>query len=202
MNLVQHLLVAERMRERLGWGAELRGQMLLGALAPDAHSLRPGMGRAALHPEPGEDHAEFVVRAIAPPGSLGDAGGRAFAASCVGHLVADGLLRGRACHLPPHAPSGFAEVPSCTTDTPGACFDAEAIARSLMRAPVVHWLEPLTPAMMDGKRWETLGRFPLKDATGIYVAVEPLATMAQYAADQALARMYDSEAGRLLVGEP
>jgi len=202
MNLVHHLLVAERMRARLGWGAELGGQMLLGALAPDAHSLRPGIGRAALHPEPGEDHAEFVVRALAPPGSLEDAAGRAFGASCVGHLVSDELLRGHAYHLPPHAPSGFAEIPRCTTDMPGMCFDADAIARCLMRAPVRHWLEPLAPEMIDAKRWETLGRFPLKGATGVYVVVEPLATVAQYAADQALARMYDSNEGRLLVGEP
>jgi len=202
MNLVQHLLVAERMRARLGWGAELRGQMLLGALAPDAHSLRPALGRAVLHPEPGEDHAAFVVRVIGSPGSLDDPGGRAFAASCVGHLVADELLRGHAYHLPPHAPSGFAHLSSRIADTPGMCFDAEAIARCLTRAPVRHWLDPLTPEMIDAKRWETLGREPLKGASGVYAVVEPLATMAQYAADQALTRMYDSEAGRLLVGEP
>ncbi len=202
MNLVHHLLVAERMRERLGWEAELRGQMLLGALAPDAHSLRPGMGRAALHPEPGEDHAAFVVRAIAPPGSLDVASGRAFAVSCVGHLVADELLRGHACHLPPHAPSGFAEAPASGPDAPGMHFDAEAVARCLMRASVLHWLEPLTPEMIDGKRWETLGRYPLSDAQGSYLVVEPLATVVRYAADQALMRMYDSEAGRRLLGEP
>lgn len=199
MNLVHHLVVAELLREQLGWGSELRAPMLLGAIAPDAHSLRPGMGRAALHPERGADLAQFVVQAIAPPHSLDTGAGRAFAVGCVSHLVADELTRPNRYHLPPHAPTGFVPVPAGTTGSPSPCLDVGEIVRCLTRAEVEHWLRPLTPEMIDAKRWETLGREPLRRGAGIFLIVEPLAAVADHCVVQTQIHLKSSPVGRSLL---
>ncbi len=200
MDLVHHLVVAELLRERLLWGAEVRAQTVLGARAPDAHSFAPEMGREPLHPAPGEDHAAFVLGALEPEDCLERPAARAFAVSCVAHLVADEITRERKYHLPPHAPPGFVPLADFARPAPGSCIDAQAISRSLMRAPVTCWLRPLTPEMIDRKRWEVLGRPPLDQGSGVFVVVEPLATVAQHCADEALIRLRGSGDGVLLLG--
>jgi len=200
MNLVHHLVVAEMLRERLLWPASLRGQMLLGAIVPDAHTEVAGLGRAHLHPAPGEDAVAMVLARIAPAHCLSRRPGRAFAVSCVGHLVADELTRTHTYHLPAHAPTGFLQVDRLEEHDLRPVFDMERLARSLMRAEVVCTLAPLRADALDHKRWELLGRHPLTGGRGTFVVVEPLATVARRCAEEALMRLYASDQGAELLG--
>jgi hypothetical protein len=68
MNLLHHLLVAEKLREKLHWPGSHRGQMLLGAIAPDAHSEVPGIGRSMFHPSPDQDLVATMLELAAPSG--------------------------------------------------------------------------------------------------------------------------------------
>lgn len=199
MNLVHHLIVADRLRDGLG-AACPRGPLLLGALTPDAHSLRPGLGRACVHPPDGGDHIGFVVGALEPPDALSSAAGRAFALGCICHLIADELTRTNRYHLPPHAPTGFMAMPPAARPSPQRTLDPAETTRVLMRARVEHWPRPLTPEMIDGKRWETLGRFPLSGGRGLMLIVEPLATVAVHCAEETLRRIHASEHAAALLG--
>ncbi len=110
MNLLHHLLVAENMRQKLLWPTSVRGPALLGAIAPDAHSEVPGVGRAGVHPRPNSDVVAEVFDRIDTSMCNNSTHGRAFAASVVSHLVADQLTRRHDYHLPAHAPTGFQPV--------------------------------------------------------------------------------------------
>lgn len=203
MNLVHHLIVADRLLDCLGASRFPRGPMLLGALTPDAHSLRPGLGRACVHPPDGDDHVGFVVGALEPADALRSADGRAFALGCICHLVADELTRSNRYHLPPYAPTGFMEVPHAARPLPRRIFDVPRTARTLMRARAEHWLRPLSPELIDGKRWETLGRYPLCSGRDLMIIVEPLATVAVHCALETLRRIHASpHVAALLGAEP
>jgi len=193
MNLVHHLIVADRLRERVGGARCPRGPLLLGALTPDAHSLQPGLGRACVHPPDGADHVGFVIGALEPPDALDSAAGRAFALGCICHLVADESTRTNRYHLPPHAPSGFMALPPAARPSPQRTLDVMETARLLMRARVHHWLRPLSDELIDGKRWETLGRFPFEGGRGLMLIVEPLAGVAAHCAGESLRRIHASE---------
>jgi len=175
MNLLHHLVVAEKLRTTLGWSPSLRGQMLLGAIAPDAHSEVPGIGRAMLHPRQGDR------------------------VSAIAHVVADQLTRRHDYHLPPHAPTGFQPIEGDDFDT-HFVIDVRAINRSLMRTSSEYSLGALPAAAIDRKRWEVLGRWPLTENHARYLIVEPLAGIARHCAGEALMRMFRSSAGAALVG--
>ncbi|MGC9318271.1 MAG: hypothetical protein ACP5KN_09580 [Armatimonadota bacterium] len=197
MDLMHHLVVTERLRENLGWSERRRGPMLLGTIGPDAHTEVPGVGREAMHP--GGDPVAAVMEMMAPPGCLDGDEGRGFAVSAIGHLIADTMTRRNRYHLPPHAPTGFAELEAPAEKLQAhRSFDAEAIARALMRAEVACWLQPLEPEAIDGKRWELLGRFPLHEG-GVFEVVEPLATVARLCAGRIAARLQSSQAAARLV---
>ncbi|MFP4248242.1 MAG: hypothetical protein ACLFU7_01210 [Armatimonadota bacterium] len=199
MNLLHHLVVAEKVRDTLGWSRSLRGQMLLGAIAPDAHSEVPGIGRSALHPRRGEDAVTFILKLTDRGRCPADASGRAFAVSAIAHVVADELTRRHDYHLPPHAPTGFQPIEGDALDG-HFVIDIRAITRSLMRAPSECSLGALSATAIDRKRWEVLGRWPLTEGHGSYLVVEPLAGLARHCANEALMRMFRSAAGAALLG--
>jgi hypothetical protein len=199
MNLLHHLVVAEKLRTTLGWSPSLRGQMLLGAIAPDAHSEVPGIGRAMLHPRQGDSAVTFILKLAEQGGIPDNARSRAFVVSAIAHVVADQLTRRHDYHLPPHAPTGFQPIEGDDFDT-YFVIDVRAINRSLMRTSSEYSLGALPAAAIDRKRWEVLGRWPLTEKHGRYLIVEPLAGLARHCAGEALMRMFRSSAGAALVG--
>ncbi len=192
MNLVHHLIVAERLRELLQWPHAMRGPMLLGAIAPDAHTDAPGIDRQSTH-RTNEEPIEAVISALRPEGCLETPAGRAFAVSAIGHLVADRMTRSNRYHLPPHAPGGFVAADETEGVPQRAIFEARGVSRILMRARVDCWLDPLTPDAIDRKRWEILGRYPLRDADGDVVVVEPLLTIVGLAAARTASAIHGSD---------
>ena len=196
MNLLHHMLVSESVRCSLLWPCKLRGQMLLGAIAPDAHTEVPGLGREMLHPT--ADIVESVLD-IAEPLNMRRERCRAFVVSVIAHLVADELTRPHRYHLPPHAPAGFLPVPDTEAGAPNV-LDLEPITRSLIRAKSKCALGPLEPAAIDRKRWEVLGRWPLTEGEGHFLVVEPLAAVVDECAAETLERLYHSEQGAALLG--
>jgi hypothetical protein len=199
MNLLHHLVVAETLREKLLWSGSLRGQMLLGAVAPDAHSEVPGVGRSLFHPKPGEDVVSTMLALAAPTGCPTREPGRAFLVSAIAHVVADQLTRRNDYHLPPHAPTGFQPIEADDSNALNV-LDVGTLTRALMRAKSDCALGPLQPDAIDRKRWEVLARWPLTEGRGRYLVVEPLATLVKHCAGEALMRMYRSEAGAELLG--
>lgn len=199
MNLLHHLLVGETLREKLLWPASLRGPMLLGAIAPDAHTELPGLGRSTFHARPDDDVVTAMLELAAPSGCPTHPTGRAFLVSAIAHVVADQLTHKHEYHLPPHAPTGFQPVEATDLDAPNV-MEIRPITRSLMRARSEYSLGPLRPEAIDRKRWEVLGRWPLTEGSGRYLIVEPLFTLVGHCAGEALMRMYGSEAGAALLG--
>jgi hypothetical protein len=199
VNLLHHLVVAEQLRETLRWSPCRRGQMLLGAIAPDAHTEVPGLGRSMLHPGPGEDVVAWALELIGPSCSPMDASGRAFIVSVIAHLVADRLTRQHDYHLPPHAPTGFQPIAPEDLAAPDA-IDIGAVGRALMRTPSECALGPLPPDAIDRKRWEVLGRWPLTEGRGSYLVVEPLSTLVRHCTGEALMRIHRSREGAALLG--
>lgn len=202
MNLLHHLVVAENLRERLSLPQRVRGAMLLGAIAPDAHAEMSGIDRSMLHPPSGDGAVGFVMERLKPPSCLEATEGRAFAISCVGHLVADEMTRSNTYHLPPHAPTGFQPLAEPTDETHGgAVIDVAALTRDLMRAEMPCLLGPLTSDAVDSKRWEVLARYPLVEGEGLFLVVEPLASVSQACAVETLTRLVRSDhAVKLLEG--
>lgn len=198
MNLVHHLVVAESLREKLQWPRTLRGAILLGAIAPDAHAQRPGLGRGRFHPPQGTDPVPFILKLIKLE-CLHSAQGRAFAASCIAHVVADEITRPLNYHLPPHAPGGFLPVPEGDRQS-ADIINIEGIMRSLMRAKVPCMLGPIGSREIGAHKWLVLGRFPFTESWRHALVVEPLASLARHCADEALMRMYSSDAGARLLG--
>jgi len=199
MNLLHHLVVAETLREKLLWSPALRGQILLGAIAPDAHTEVPGLGRSMFHPKPGEDLVASALDLASGSGCPTHKPGRVFLVSVIAHLVADELTRKHDYHLPPHAPTGFQPVEFEDFDAPGV-INTAAITRSLMRVRSECSLGPLHADAIDRKRWEVLGRWPLADGPDRCLIVEPLLTLVRHCAGEALMRMYRSDAGAALLG--
>ncbi len=199
MNLLHHLLVAENLREKLQWSPSVRGQMLLGAIAPDAHTEVPGLGRSTFHPKPGNDPVAATLKLAEPSGCPTHGRRRAFIVSVIAHLVADELTRRHDYHLPPHAPTGFQPIESEDFDAPGV-IDVGALVRSLMRVRSDCSLGPLGSDAIDRKRWEVLGRWPLTEPRDRYLVVEPLFTLVRHCTGEALMRMYRSDAGAALLG--
>ncbi len=175
--------------------------MLLGAVAPDAHTETGGIDRSMLHPPEGEDAVAFVLDRIRPRSCLETPEGAAFSVSCVGHLVADEMTRGHAYHLPPHAPTGFQPVREVVGDDEELeIIDFGELVRDLMRAEMPCLLSPLTWDAVDGKRWELLTRYPFDEGEGLFLVVEPLATLARECAAETLTRLVRSDRGAELVG--
>ncbi|MFW6155725.1 MAG: hypothetical protein ACOC7J_00285 [Armatimonadota bacterium] len=199
MNLLHHLVIGERLRQKLQWPNSLRGQMSLGSIAPDAHTEVPGLGRSAFHPRAGSEPVDAVLGQMRPADWLDQSRGRAFAVAVIGHLVADELTRRHDYHLPPHAPAGFQPVENEDFDDPDV-IDITGITRSLMYAHSKYGLGVLRPEAIDRKRWEVLGRWPLTERRGRYLVVEPLATLVGHCTGEALTRMYGSQQCASLLG--
>lgn len=201
MNLLHHLVVADILHDRLRWPRRVRGAMMLATIAPDAHTEMGGAGRSMLHPPEGEDPVQFVLERIRPRSCLRESEGRAFALSCVGHLVADEMTRGHAYHLPPHAPTGFQPIEEIVDEDPGlVIIDVGEWMRDLIRAEMPCMLSPLTWDAVDSKLWEVLARYPFDEEEGLFLVVEPLATVARECAVETLTRVVRSERGARLVG--
>ncbi len=201
MNLLHHLIVADILHDRLRRPARLRGVMLIGAIAPDAHTERSGVDRSMLHPSSEEDAVAFILDRIVPQSCLDEPEGRAFALACVSHVIADEMTRRHDYHLPPHAPTGFRpiEEPEAASDALQTV-DVAALVRELMRAEPPCLLRPLTRDAIDTRRWELLGRYPLDQETGCFQVVEPLASVARNCAVETLTRLARSEPGAKLIG--
>lgn len=204
MNLLHHLVVAQILHEKLGWPQRLRGAMLLGAIAPDAHTEMEGLDRSIFHPAEGSDAVDFTLNRIDPPSAVSDAQGKAFAVSCIGHLVSDQMTRSNKYHLPPHAPTGFQPVNGpAGADGEALILDAGAVVRDLMRAEAPCLPSPLTLDALDAKRWEVLARYPLVEGEGLFLIVEPLASVARECAAATLTAIIASDLGaNLLAGRP
>lgn len=98
MTPLQHVLVAERVRLRAGWGAELRPQMMLGAIAPDAHRVTAKAGHRDLHFRSRETPDRRLIdflRAYLRPAVQGAPGALEFWAGWLSHVVADDVWRHR-----------------------------------------------------------------------------------------------------------
>lgn len=202
MNLLHHLVVTEKLREMLLWPRSDQGQMLLGAIAPDAHTEVPGLTRAALHPETGDDPVAYTLDLAGPENCASDSSCRVFLVGVIAHIVTDEMTRRNNYHLPPHAPSGFQPVAFEDGEASeiAAVIDIGEITGSLMRASSQCALGPVPPGAVDRKRWQVLGRWPLTEGRGEYLVAEPLLTVARHCAGEALMRMYRSDAGADLLG--
>ena len=100
INLIYHILAAERLRQELGWPQAAQEQMFLGAIAPDAHTECARFDRTALHPEKDADVVSYLLSKLSPGDAIQIAEGRAFAVGCLSHLVADELTRGESPAVP------------------------------------------------------------------------------------------------------
>lgn len=192
-------MAGELLRRALDWPESARGQILLGALAPDAHTEAPDLDRTCVHPEPGEDLVTYVTNKLTPPDALDDLAGRAFAVSCVAHLVADEMTRLRPYRLPEAAPTGLVQLAEATAASASHTVDIPAIRHALGAAPAKYALRPLTPAMIDAKREKTLERSPLCDGVGLFVVVDPLGEVIEQVIAQALGLLREAEASTLLL---
>ena len=175
--------------------------MLLGALAPDAHTEAPDLDRTCLHPEPGEDLAAYVTEKLTPPDALDDPEGRAFAVSCVAHLVADDMTRHRPYQLPESAPTGLVPVAEASAASTWHTVDIPAIRHALRTAPAKYALRPLTPAMIGAKREKTLERSPLCDGVGLFVVVDALGEVIDEVIAETLCRLRAAEPGAVLLAD-
>lgn len=201
MNLLHHLVVSELIFEKLRLKARLRPAMLLGAIAPDAHTEINGIDRTMLHPEQGTDPVGFVLDRLEPRSCIEDGAGRAFAISCIGHLVADEMTRENGYHLPPHAPSGFQPLEGRPrAEDRLQIIEAGPLVRDLMRATMPCSLPPVSFDAVDSKRWEVLGRYPFSEREGSFLVVEPLASVARECTAETLTRIVASPRGRKLIG--
>lgn len=198
MNLLHHLLVAERLRERANIPEELRGQMLLGAIAPDAHTEDPDVGRADLHLT--GDLVEGVLRLME---CYFDAERRcaAFTVSVIAHLVADESTRPPRYRLPHHAPTGLISAEDAPDAVKAAGLaDIAALRGALIVTRSECPLGTLPAAAVGRKRWQLLERWPLSGDLGRAVVLEPLAMVVAECADETLARLYGSHEGAALLG--
>lgn len=167
------MAASERLRIELDWPENVRAQMMLGALAPDAHTEAPGYDRTWLHPEPGTDIAAYVIEKITPEDALDELEAQAFALSVIAHLVADEFTRPLPADIPWDAGSTY-RLPSAT-DT-AFVLDWPAMRRDLQQAPPRYGLAPLTAEQIVAKRRDALMRSPLTDTQ---VPLAPTTEMAR-----------------------
>ncbi|GEM_PF-6232260 len=198
MNLLHHLLVTEQLRERIGMPGGTRGQMLLGAIAPDAHTEDPSVCRPDLHLT--GNLVEGVLRLMdGCPGAEGRC--EAFAVAVIAHLVADEITRPPRYRLPDYAPTGLIAPEDAPDRVEAACIvDITALRRALIMTRSHCPLGPLPAAATGRKRWQLLQRWPLSADLRRAVLVEPLATVVAECADETLARLYGSREGAALLG--
>jgi len=168
------MAMSERLRIELNWPVSVRGQMMLGALAPDAHTETTSYDRTWLHPEPGTDVVSYVVDKIRPCKALAEAEGRAFAASIMAHILADEVGRPFPVKLPEHAPSGFVPVSEAAAHLQYQ-FSLPGMRRDLTEVEAVYGMAPLSADEIGRKRRAALSRPPMSDAAGPYVAVDEMA---------------------------
>lgn len=161
------MVASERLRLRLALPESLRGQMMLGALAPDAHTETEHYDRTWLHPTPGTDPVAYVVTRLRPPDALDDPEGRAFALSVTAHLLGDEMFR-RGPELSNHAPLGLIADRDGALDLPG-------MREDLTGARPRFGLEPLTAREVASKRTVALERPPLAAAAQPYAMAPELA---------------------------
>ena len=173
INLLHHLIVSECLRQRLGWPESVRGQMMLGALAPDAHTESPDHDRTYLHPRPGTEVAGYAIGKITPPWALDEREGRAFAVSVIAHLVGDVGGREMVKGLPAGVPNGI--VPVGNANAHGRwVVHLPAMRRDLVRATARYGMDPITAEQIVEKRRDVLVREPLASAAGPFVAAEEM----------------------------
>lgn len=98
MTQLEHLLVADGLFRRLGWGQQYRPSLYLGAIAPDAHRVSFAVERRGLHFAGGrrirQSLSDFLRKYLRP--ALLDPQGeeeRAFYAGWLSHIVADRVMR-------------------------------------------------------------------------------------------------------------
>lgn len=141
--------------------------MLLGALAPDAHTEAQGYDRTWLHPAQGVDATAFVIARLRPPRTWEQDEGRAFGLAVLEHLVADELFR-----TGPPLPQGVATglIPHHRGE-----LDLPALREELEAASARFGLHPLTAEQIIAKGATVLGRPPLSEATGPYLMLPELA---------------------------
>ncbi len=166
------MAASERLRIELNWPESARPQMMLGALAPDAHTEAPDYDRTSLHPEPGTDIAAYVIEKITPEGALDEFEGQAFALSVIAHLVADEFTRPLPADMPWDADSVYR--PARETET-ALVLDGPAMRRDLQRAAPLYGMAPLTAEQIVAKRRDALARSPLADAQSPLVAATEMA---------------------------
>jgi hypothetical protein len=138
------MAASERLRIELNWPESARPQMMLGALAPDAHTEAPDYDRTSLHPEPGTDIAAYVIEKITPEGALDEFEGQAFALSVIAHLVADEFTRPLPADMPWDADRVYR--PPRETET-ALVLDWPVMRRDLQRAAPLYG--------MGDHRWPT-----------------------------------------------
>ena len=180
------MAAAERMRIELGWPESVRAQMMLAALAPDAHTEAPGYDRTSLHPEPGTDVAAYVIAKIRPEEALGQSEGQAFALSVIAHLVADEFTRPLPTDMPWDADSAY--HPATETET---VLDWPAMRRDLQKAEPLYGMDPLTAEQIVAKRRDALARSPLADARIPLAAAPAMARVLDAVVSETLRRVAD-----------
>jgi len=97
-----HLLVAERVRVRLGWPDETRSGLYLGAIAPDAHRIAVHLNYRDLHfrsqRRVGYRLADFLRNHLQPALAEDDLQARSFFTGWLTHICADDVWRQRIRH--------------------------------------------------------------------------------------------------------
>ena len=99
MNVLPHLLIADEVWHRMSWQKDMRGPMLLGAIAPDAYRLVPGLHHRETHfrshSHQGQRLSDFVDTYLHPAFESGTSRDQAFFAGWLTHACADSLWRRR-----------------------------------------------------------------------------------------------------------
>ncbi len=96
MTPLQHLLVGERVRRRLGWDMAVRPLMCLGAIAPDAHRIAEHIDHQALHFRSRKTRDRRLIDFLGSylrPAVNGPAGALEFWAGWLCHIIADDMWR-------------------------------------------------------------------------------------------------------------
>ncbi len=95
MTPLQHLLIVERVRQRLGWDVVHRGAMALGAIAPDAHRIVDRIDHRDLHFRSRKAQSRRLIdflRAYLRPAANGE-GDIHFWSGWLCHIIGDDVWR-------------------------------------------------------------------------------------------------------------
>lgn len=97
MTELGHLLLADALFRRLNWPPEMRGQLYLGAIAPDAHRVTLDVSYRDVHfrsaRRPGHRLADFLRLHLRPALQSNDPEQQAFFAGWLSHLCGDDAWR-------------------------------------------------------------------------------------------------------------